>query len=1153
MNGFGGDRGGTGYERSPPATSRFGGNGSSRFGGPGSGGRQSLTGEYQRIQLPKPPVRSNPNTTNASRLAAREVESRSKPNPFGDAKPVHLKPKHVDTRTQSSVGATDDNKSTSSFTSSSSRVNPFGSAKPVDTNHLKAPESAKSTRKSSSSTFVPPKKIDPFGTKPVDTAATYRKDTNAAAPKRSSNPFGEARAVDTSKMYNEKSKSSVDSKNAKDQASTGRAGMFGTSIGKQPSISSRTSIRRNGSKVKNNQASNTSSTKGTKPSVSNTSNSDIPSKPAKSKNADALPAKDNEKIADSNTTTTTSASNSTNHKQTTKEGDNRSTINENTVSKTNDDDDDDGWQMAKPKKKKKKNDRRKNGGRSGRGGKDIDGSGSKSGNGSKGKSTRGKRGLDTSSSVPGGEKKSSNAKQRSPRSPGRFSNKKKKPQKQNSRWSKEASEKSSKQTTEPKSSQQSVPKKPELVKPVQPTNKRADALGAAQMSSASPDNIKRHIDGNTRNRADKRVPATQNKRWSQDGSNERDLTPPQVTNTRMAGLERDGDLVPQHLKAPVPTNTRMNRVGLDRDRNPRLKAPVPTNSSRFADLDRDRDVPRDLKPPVAGNQRWQGDSGTPPKRDLQPPVVNNSRWQGENDGRDRSAAPRDLQPPVANNKRWQGDEGLSSSSTRVDVQDLPPPVAGNKRWQNDTDVSNGAKSPTSTTSTTGASTASSAVPREKPSFAKDGPKREKPSFAKDGPKGLRSGVGVFSAVGVRGNTDMYGRVKQQDTQVAAAAMPTIPLIAEEEVPQQNVQPVLRDYVAKLDLTEEEIAAKANLSEEKLQKERRSVAGWVREYVSLLHYKPEEAAEEVDYYMGKMAKISRGLWLDVPMVALRSAVDNSDPSREKQKAFAEGIGPLFQLLREKYVDSDALMTAFQAVGTEVPDLVLDNPMAATYFGVILRHSIASCAVMDIQIRDNDIRKLGGLDPVTPEMVKAYALFGEPLSEKGHEVDEEGGDVDAPKLLRCVLGLGLAKVGLSANLMCPGEDEGTFEVEILKTHKEVLASALYQASPNVQLAALVEVQKFVASVGYAPKLAEATMMTMYDHDILPEDAFFMWRDDENDVPGKQQCLEEVIEWMTWLASTGESSSDEESSDDDDDSDDSDDDDDDSDSDSSSGESE
>jgi hypothetical protein len=104
------------------------------------------------------------------------------------------------------------------------------------------------------------------------------------------------------------------------------------------------------------------------------------------------------------------------------------------------------------------------------------------------------------------------------------------------------------------------------------------------------------------------------------------------------------------------------------------------------------------------------------------------------------------------------------------------------------------------------------------------------------------------------------------------------------------------YVPSLELSQDDLDAYAALSEDALVAAHRSIAAFVREYVELRERSGREAAENVAYYMDRMP--TRALWRDVALVALRNAADNTEASREKQRTFAEGVGPLLVLLRQR---------------------------------------------------------------------------------------------------------------------------------------------------------------------------------------------------------------------------------------------------------------
>ncbi len=52
------------------------------------------------------------------------------------------------------------------------------------------------------------------------------------------------------------------------------------------------------------------------------------------------------------------------------------------------------------------------------------------------------------------------------------------------------------------------------------------------------------------------------------------------------------------------------------------------------------------------------------------------------------------------------------------------------------------------------------------------------------------------------------------------------------------------------------------------------------------------------------------------------------------------------------------------------------------------------------------------------------------------------------------------------------------------------------------------------------------SLYQHDIISEEAFMMWKEDMDDsVPGKMMCLFAVNKFLDWLLTAEEESSDDE----------------------------
>ena len=638
-----------------------------------------------------------------------------------------------------------------------------------------------------------------------------------------------------------------------------------------------------------------------------------------------------------------------------------------------------------------------------------------------------------------------------------------------------------------------------------------------------------------------------------------------------------------------------------------MRPPTARTTGRFAALAAERDREREreregsgsgsdnnkLTPPVAANRRWDEAGVGTAARELRPPVAptGNSRLAGL--GRDRpddNGAPIELQPPTApKNSRWEEagvgqqarDRDGSSSAPSRELR--PPSAPSNSRWNEEGAGSGGGggrdivlqppqpreggrfSSLAEDDTRTGDRPLEPYVRTSRaPGASSSSSSGEKPSFARDGPRG---GAARSSAP-----TDMFGRpikAKAKEVEVVAA-VPTVVAFdvdEDEEEEQQDEaeaankadEPPLAPLAAgrlvtRIPVTDEEEEMLAAMDAETRAKALKTVKTFTSEFAQLFERNLAEAAENVDYYMQKMP--TRALWREVPVEVLKLVADNEDPSRERQTEFARGAGALMMLLREQFVDSMVLTTAFEEIGEMVPDIALDNPNAPACFSIVLQHALAVGALVSSQVRLPAVRKLGGLEPLTAAEKQARVLVG--LDAEGDAADADSDEVNGAELLRTVLELELARVGSAQGLLVPGEDAGTFETVFLKEGpiQAALGGALLEADAAIQLAALVEVQRFAERTGFVvPKVVEATMMSLYDNEVLPEAAFLAWRDDAAEdgltaqVPGKDRCLAEVREWLDWLEaddeeSSGEeeeesSSGEEESSDEDDDDDDDDDD--------------
>ncbi|CAI9740600.1 eukaryotic translation initiation factor 4 gamma 1 isoform X2 [Octopus vulgaris] len=84
--------------------------------------------------------------------------------------------------------------------------------------------------------------------------------------------------------------------------------------------------------------------------------------------------------------------------------------------------------------------------------------------------------------------------------------------------------------------------------------------------------------------------------------------------------------------------------------------------------------------------------------------------------------------------------------------------------------------------------------------------------------------------------------------------------------------------------------------------------------------------------------------------------------------------------------------------------------------------------------------------------------------------------------------------------------------IKTRCEVLLKYLGQ-KPNLQLQALYSLQALDVKLVHPPSVLRMMFETLYDEDVIAEDAYFQWEKSE-DSPGKGVALKQVAAFLTWL---------------------------------------
>mmetsp|Transcript_654 Transcript_654/g.2384 ORF Transcript_654/g.2384 Transcript_654/m.2384 type:complete len:1631 (-) Transcript_654:1626-6518(-) len=89
------------------------------------------------------------------------------------------------------------------------------------------------------------------------------------------------------------------------------------------------------------------------------------------------------------------------------------------------------------------------------------------------------------------------------------------------------------------------------------------------------------------------------------------------------------------------------------------------------------------------------------------------------------------------------------------------------------------------------------------------------------------------------------------------------------------------------------------------------------------------------------------------------------------------------------------------------------------------------------------------------------------------------------------------------------------EGLKAFVPLLRPFIPEGNVEVQTQCLFEVQAFFVKRGKPKGLCTAAFRTLYEDDLVEEDAFFRWKDDLKDKSdGKQEAIMDTFQWLKWL---------------------------------------
>jgi translation initiation factor 4G len=105
----------------------------------------------------------------------------------------------------------------------------------------------------------------------------------------------------------------------------------------------------------------------------------------------------------------------------------------------------------------------------------------------------------------------------------------------------------------------------------------------------------------------------------------------------------------------------------------------------------------------------------------------------------------------------------------------------------------------------------------------------------------------------------------------------------------------------------------------------------------------------------------------------------------------------------------------------------------------------------------------------------------------------------------------KESAEKKIVCPTKETQNRELELMVSYRDFLIMAI---PVERQLDALFAVQKYVLKIDFPAGFMERLFHHLYHLDIIDEDAFLLWKDTINDVPGKTLSLFQVNRFITWL---------------------------------------
>jgi len=307
--------------------------------------------------------------------------------------------------------------------------------------------------------------------------------------------------------------------------------------------------------------------------------------------------------------------------------------------------------------------------------------------------------------------------------------------------------------------------------------------------------------------------------------------------------------------------------------------------------------------------------------------------------------------------------------------------------------------------------------------------------------------------------------------------------------------------------------------------------------------------------------------------------------EKKEREVERLASLFKaIISDGYINSDQFAQGFQKCLEFLPEVIIDIPKADSYVATLLAQGIVS-GYLPITFF-NRVYEL--LNKLAPGMgVKIFRILGESKHEftekelfdlltkflSNEQRDEAsfskfvldhqltylfptlvlrsqvenmikaGDNVDsilkwidhnvpdlqvdesfARWLIRIVL-----QEAWAYSARAPGDQSEEHLVEEnsnrVKLYVPLLHSFLVESIP-LQLACLFELQAFMNNIGHPKGVQTGLFVTLYDQDVILEEAFKLWQEDTKDPTlGKDKALFQTHKWLQWLETAEEESGDDE----------------------------